>query len=69
MTPNRVRRKLNLIVSIKTVVGTLAVSTYFMEHEKIAFWMLLLGAILDGAIKYYVGEIELIKEEKSEKLK
>ena len=68
MTPHGVRRKLNLIVSIKTVVGTLAVSTYFMEHEKIAFWMLLVGAILDGAIKYYIGEIELIKEEKSEKL-
>ena len=60
------KRKLNLIVSIKTVVGTLAVSTYFMEYEKIAFWMLVFGAVLDGAIKYYLGEIQISKEEKKD---
>jgi hypothetical protein len=56
------KRKLNLIKSIKMVVGALAVSTYFMDHEKIAFWMLVSGAVLDGVVNYYTNEIEISKE-------
>ena len=58
------KRKLNLAMAIKSVVGGLSVGTYFMDHEKIAFWMLVAGAVLDGVIKYYVGKIELETKEK-----
>ena len=55
----KIKRLLNLTNALKSVIGTLSVSAYFMEHEKIAFWMLLGGAVLDGVIQYLNSEIKL----------
>lgn len=63
----KAKKLLNLFLSLKTVIGTLSVSAYFMEHEKIAFWMLVGGAVLDGVIKYLNGEITLSNEKTSVK--
>ena len=56
------RRKLNIVIAVKSFVGALSVATYFSEHEKIAFWMLVCGAALDAVIKYYVGKIQIDKD-------
>lgn len=61
MTKNA-RRKLNLLNSIKMFIGAMSVATYFMEHEKIAFWMLVIGAMLDSVISYYTRDLEITKD-------
>jgi len=58
----KIKRAINLVTSLKSIIGALSVSAYFMEHEKIGFWMLVFGAVMDGLIKYLNGELSLEKD-------
>ena len=59
--PHRVKKALNLLWSLKTFIGAISVGTYIADHEKIAFWMLVAGAGIDAAIKYFT-EVKEMKE-------
>ena len=57
--PHKIKKVLNLLWSLKTFIGAISVGTYIAEHEKIAFWMLVAGAGIDAAIKYFTEAKEL----------
>ena len=64
--PDKIKRKLNLLWSLKTFIGAVSVGTYIADHEKIAFWMLVAGAAIDAAIKYFTEEKDQILNEREE---
>jgi hypothetical protein len=41
-----------LVEGLKGILGTIAVAEYFVGNTKIAFWIMLLGALLDFAAKF-----------------
>lgn len=47
-----VKTIINLLTSLKSIVGVIAMTTYAMEHEHYAFWTLVGGAILDEGVKF-----------------
>jgi hypothetical protein len=52
-----IKRVINVLTSLKSIIGVVAMTTYAMEHEKVAFWTLVGGAMLDEAAKLLKKEI------------
>jgi len=50
---------INLLTSLKGIIGVISISTYTMSHEKIAFWILVGGAVIDEIIKFLNKENQL----------
>jgi hypothetical protein len=51
-----------LTEGLKTIIGTVGVSTYFSGNEKFAFWTMVTGAILDQAARFF-GRVEHDREQ------
>lgn len=55
------RNILYLVETLKGIVVGISVSSYINEHEKLAFYMLLSGAVLDSLAKFFskvISEVE-----------
>lgn len=42
-----------LVDGIKGIIGVVAISTYAQGNEKIGFWLLVSGAVLDFATRFF----------------
>lgn len=45
-----------VMLSVKTILGAIAISTFFNSHETFAFLVLLFGALLDELSKFIKDE-------------
>lgn len=58
----KTKRLINFLSALKGIVLVGGASAYITEHEHITFWVLVSGAGIDEAIKYFKKDIELIEE-------
>ena len=62
--PVRTKRIINLLTAFKGVIVVAGSAAYITEHEHITFWVLIGGAGLDEAIKFFNKELEMKLNEK-----
>ena len=60
--PKKRTRLINLLKAFKAISLVAGASAYVSDHEHITFWVLVVGAALDEAIKFLVKDIELISK-------
>lgn len=60
-------RLINLLTALKGIVLVGGASAYITDHEHITFWVLVSGAGIDEAIKFFKKDIKLEKELKESK--
>ena len=56
------KRLINLLTALKGIILVAGASAYITDHEHITFWVLVSGAGIDEAIKYFKKDIELDEE-------
>jgi len=57
------KRLINLLAALKGIVLISGASAYITDHEHITFWVMILGAGIDEAIKFLKKDIKIIEEE------
>jgi len=53
------KRLINLLIALKGVILVIGASAYMTSHEHITFWVLVSGAGIDEAIKFFKKDIEI----------
>lgn len=53
------KRLINLLTALKGIILVGGASAYITDHEHITFWVLVSGAGIDEAIKFFKKDIEI----------
>lgn len=57
--PKLTKRIINLLTAFKGVFLVAGSAAYITDHEHLTFWVLIGGAGLDEAIKFFTKELEI----------
>lgn len=58
----------SFLTSFKLIIGSVAVSSYVTQNEKLGFWLLVIGAFIDSVINFFGEAPEVTLDKTADRL-